>query len=93
LELRCNSTKLGMKRLVKIVKVSVHENVIFSQAAVRFLVGQPWRNKHGNGKASPLAWFVLRGARAQTRVWAVMQAAIDEQTMVLWRPLNPSIRR
>jgi hypothetical protein len=43
------------------VKGSVHENVIFSQAAVRFLIGQPWRNKHG--KASPLAWFALRGAR------------------------------
>ena len=41
----------------------VHENVIFSQAAVRFQVGQPWRNKHG--KASPLAWFPLRGARGK----------------------------
>src|ERR1035437_3175752 len=40
---------------------SVRENVMFSQAAVRFLVGQPWRNKHG--KASPLAWFALRGAQ------------------------------
>ena len=37
------------------------ENVIFSQAAGRFLVGQPWGNKHG--KASLLAWFALRGAR------------------------------
>src|ERR1035437_10611086 len=42
---------------------SVRENVIFSQAAGRFLVGQPWRNKHG--KASPLAWFALRGARGK----------------------------
>ena len=45
------------------VKGSGHETVMFSQAAVRFLVGQPWRNKHG--KASPLAWFALRGARVK----------------------------
>jgi|ERR1035441_2728565 hypothetical protein len=40
-----------------------HEDVIFSQAAVRFRVGPPWRNKQG--KASPLAWFALRGARGK----------------------------
>jgi hypothetical protein len=51
------------KFLHKLMKGSVHENVILAQAAVHFLVGQPWRNKHG--KASPLAWFVLRGARVK----------------------------
>ena len=29
---------------IELVKRSVHENIL-SQAAVRFLVGQPWRNK------------------------------------------------
>ena len=56
-------TNLGEEVALKFlppVKGSVHENVIFSQPVVRFLVGQPWRNKHG--KASPLAWFALRGA-------------------------------
>ncbi len=46
------------------MKGSVHENVVFSQAAVGFLAWQPWRNKHG--KASPLAWFALRGARGKS---------------------------
>src|ERR1017187_4120721 len=72
------------------VKGSVHENVIFSQAASSLpsraaLEEQTWKG---------VTLGMVRSARStgQTRVRAVMQAAIDEQTMVLRWPLNPSFR-
>jgi hypothetical protein len=49
--------------------------------------------KEQTWKGVTLGMVRSAGRTAQTKVWAVMQAAIDEQTIVLWWPLNPSIRR
>ena len=50
-------------------------------------------SKEQTWKGVTLGMVPSARSTAQTTVWAVMQAAIDEQTMVLWWPLNPSIRR